>query len=455
MTKDSSFKKRSICCFLIGCLTLFASSALTASESFIYGDALPNAPELAYRGQYSVGVRTLDFINPQQLDFSQITETDSSPLADRSLKIEIWYPAIVPEGKEQRTEYQDHLLSKKQFTIEGRALRNAKAATGASSHPLIIISHGHPGSRILLAYLAENIASKGYIVAAIDHTDSTHAEQYQNNFGSTLYHRSKDQLFTLNKIDELSQVKSNFLYNIVDVNRSAIIGYSMGGYGALNSAGAGYSTGFVALANVSKLIPNNQLQVMQAGNKQYQASQDKRIRAIVSIAPWGGAASLKAFGVPKGLAAWDSNGLSGMTVPSMFIVGTDDQTVFYEGGVKSLYDDAINSDRYLLVFDNAQHHLATHPPPPEAIQPLDFHHYEEAVWSLKRLNNINQHFITAFLDSTLKDGKNSKYLRLIENSNEGQWSQNKDGSFNDEHTAWIGFPKASAAGMHLYHQLRE
>jgi len=35
----------------------------------------------------------------------------------------------------------------------------------------VIISHGYPGNRFLLSHLAENLASKGFVVAAPDHPD--------------------------------------------------------------------------------------------------------------------------------------------------------------------------------------------------------------------------------------------------------------------------------------------
>ncbi len=37
--------------------------------------------------------------------------------------------------------------------------------------PLVFVSHGYPGSRYFMTYLT-NLESKGYVVAAIDHTDS-------------------------------------------------------------------------------------------------------------------------------------------------------------------------------------------------------------------------------------------------------------------------------------------
>ena len=72
----------------------------------------------------------------------------------------------------------------------------------AGPYPLLIISHGYPGNRFLLSHLAENLASKGYVVASIDHTDSTYSDQAA--FGSTLLNRPLDQLFVLNEMARLN-----------------------------------------------------------------------------------------------------------------------------------------------------------------------------------------------------------------------------------------------------------
>ncbi len=69
-------------------------------------------------------------------------------------------------------------------------MRNATPDKVASPYPLVIVSHGYPGSRVLLSYLTENLASKGYVVAAIDHTESTHGDT--KGFQSTLLNRAKD-----------------------------------------------------------------------------------------------------------------------------------------------------------------------------------------------------------------------------------------------------------------------
>ena len=57
----------------------------------------PDAPELAAYGEHMIGVRTLQFVNPSQIDVAKIDpklpKPDPLPRYDRPLTVEIWYPA--------------------------------------------------------------------------------------------------------------------------------------------------------------------------------------------------------------------------------------------------------------------------------------------------------------------------------------------------------------------------
>ncbi|MEB0292681.1 hypothetical protein QN351_19495, partial [Cryobacterium sp. 10C2] len=78
-------------------------------------------------------------------------------------------------------------------SLSGQAVRDASPDKAHGPYPLVIVSHGYPGNRFLLSHLTENLASKGYVVVAIDHTDSTYEDMQA--FSSTLLNRSLDQLF--------------------------------------------------------------------------------------------------------------------------------------------------------------------------------------------------------------------------------------------------------------------
>jgi len=419
---------------LPGCAT--NKNLSPATELFVNGDALPDAPELARRGEYKVGVRTLDFVNKGQVNVLK-SKGGVDPLYDRLLKVEVWYPAILPEGKKELTSYEDSFGSPLDstrpvvpFSFSGRALRDALPDTRSAAFPLLIVSHGYPGSRVLLSYLAENLASKGFVVLAIDHKESTHSDQ--QGFASTLLNRSKDILFILDQVAAAGQPNSNhFLSGLADANNTALIGYSMGGYGVMNVAGAGYSNQlaafFSAMAGGSKAIA-----ARTNNNAEYKASIDKRIKAVVAFAPWG---------MQRGV--WDAAGLKGVQVPVFFVAGNMDDISGYEDGTKAMFKGIKNSDRYLLTYQNARHNTAPNPPPAATMRPdafaKDYDHYAEPAWNEKRINNINQHFVTAFLGIHLQQKDYGKYLQLTEKSNDKPWA---------------GFKPRSSTGMELLHEVK-
>lgn len=406
-------------------------------DAFIIGDALPDAPELASRGTYKVGVRTVEFINKNQVDILH-SKAGADTLYDRLLKVEVWYPAIIPRGKKEIEVYDATLGIFKDtarplipFTFNGRALRNAAPDVSSGKFPLIIVSHGYPGSRLLLTYLTENLASKGYVVVAIGHTESTYSDRA--GFQSTLLNRPKDILFVLNQVTALSKANSkSFLAGIADADNTALIGYSMGGYGVLNAAGAGYSdkfdTAFSKMTGGSKA-----LEIRTADNPEFKASYDTRIKAVVAFAPWG---------MERGI--WDTAGLQELKVPVFFIAGSLDDISGYEKGTKAIFTGAVNANRYLLTYVNGRHNIAPNPPPPESLKPGvafdEYYHYAEPTWNSYRLNNINQHFVTAFLGIYLKQKEYEKYLSLPINSNEKTWS---------------GFKPRTSTGLELLHAMPE
>jgi predicted dienelactone hydrolase len=409
-------------------------STTTASNTFINGDILPDAPELSRRGEYHVGVRTMELINPNQVNVLQ-SKNGVDPLYDRPLKVEVWYPAIMPEGKTELTTYTDHFGSVMDssrpivpFTFTGRSLRDATPDKRSAAFPLVIVSHGYTGSRVLLSYLTENLTSKGFVVVAIDHTESTHADQ--QGFASTLLNRPKDILFILDQMATGAKSPGNFLSGLVDADNTALIGYSMGGYGVLNVVGAGYSdklSGFFSsITGGSKSIL-----VRTTNNETYQTSTDKRIKAVVAFAPWG---------MKDGV--WDAEGLKGVTVPVFFVAGNLDDISGYENGTRAIYKGITNADRYLLTYENARHNIAPNPPPALTIAnekfAKDYEHYSEPSLNERRINNINQHFVTAFLGMLLQHKDYGKYLQVQERSNEKPWT---------------GFKPRASTGMELLHAM--
>lgn len=415
---------------------LFIDEAKAQAPSFIYGDALPDAPDLAMRGDFSVGVRTMELVNKDQPDINNI-EQGAAPLYDRKMLVEVWYPAT-PTGQDSLATYTDVLgipgnpnRPVVPFTFFGRAFRNAEPDLGQGPYPLLIVSHGYLGSRHLMSYLTENLASKGYVVVAIDHPESTHSNP--GKFTSTLYYRALDDLFVLNQMAAFGrQGSESFLSGLVNADMTALIGYSMGGYGVLNAAGAGYSPQMVQM--FGQLSGGNKaIESRVSGNAAYQAAMDDRIKAIVAFAPWG---------MQRG--AWNAEGLKGITVPTFLVAGDKDDVSGYEDGVKAIYEGIENAEKYMLVYQNARHNVAPNPPPTASYAPgLDlneYYHYAEPVWDQRRINNINQHFLTAFLGIKLKGLDYGSFLDLTKDALEESWK---------------GFKPRTSIGLELWRGLPE
>lgn len=389
-----------------------------------------DAPELAARGRFGVGVRTIEIVHREQPDILRFDkDTGKAPLSDRVLPIEVWYPAVIPAGVEERVVYESAMPGAaapdvpKTFRIPGKALRDAAPVKGAL-FPLVVVSHGYPGSRTFLTWLTENLASKGYVVAAIDHTDSVFGEQ--RGFASTLLNRAADQTFTMDALTTRAADAADFLHGLMDPDRVAIVGYSMGGYGALATAGAGYKRG----GGSARAIPGGYFDGWLAGSPAYDARPRGRIKAMVAIAPWG---------TQPQNNNWDAQGLSGLRVPSLFIMGDHDDVSGYES-MRKTFEGAVNSDRYLLLYENARHNVGGNPPPPEALGKFTTQaFFDEPVWRKERISAINQHFITAFLDLYLKsDQSRREYLTLPEKS-------------PDRNATWKGFQPRWALGLEWRH----
>jgi predicted dienelactone hydrolase len=387
-----------------------------------------DAPALAAYGTHSIGVRTLQVVNPNQIDVLQIDPKAPKPAVlpryNRPITLEVWYPAQA--GATGNTTLRALVRDgKTEVGLQGRAVRDAAPASG-TAFPLVIISHGFPGNRFLLSPIAENIASKGYVVASIDHTDSTYDVFTKNplSFASTLVNRPLDQVFVLNAMARQSKDSASFLNGLVDAERSAVVGYSMGGYGALITAGAGVTQKAVDSDVAPVIVPHGLLGVHVAGSATQQALFDKRIKTIVAIAPWGHIRGM-----------FDAQTVSSIKVPALWLAGSVDDVSGYDN-IRATWQGATGVDRTLLTFENANHNAAAPMPAPLEAQAVDpktgatmANHYIDAVWDNVRMNNIAEHYITAWL---------GKYLKSDESM---------DAYFDP--AAWKGFPPRTAKGLKI------
>ncbi len=397
-----------------------------------------DAPELAQFGEYDIGVNTLEIIARNRVDVVDTERGGENIIYDRSLMVEFWYPADLgdqePGGVYEVITRNPEIIAE----LHGKAVREAEPDASGGPYPLIIISHGHPGNRFLMSHTAESLASKGYIVASIDHTDSTY-ESVQN-FQSTLYNRPFDQRFVLDTLAGLQGNNPDF-GDMIDGDTVGIIGYSMGGYGLVNNLGGGYSDDMV---DNFLAPPNGLLAEHTTGNPEYRNNLDSRIKAGVAVGPWG-----------KNLNLWRDSDLEGIDVPTFYIAGSADTVSGYENGTRAIFEGAVNSDRYLLTFKNAGHNAGAPIPLPHEIRDSEDQtgagHYIDPVWDNVRMNNIMDHFVTAYFDYYLKgDESKLEYFNLVEDGADAIYSM-RNGEPADNHTYWKGFGAGTAVGLKMEH----
>ena len=400
-----------------------------------------DAPELAHVGSEAVGVKTLHLVQHRQFDvLAYDAASGSAPLADRLLTVDLWYPAR-PAPNAPHVVYAASLPSEPpappaHFSIPGMAVRDAPVM--GTGHPLIIVSHGYSNDPAAMTWLTENLASKGYVVAAIHHEDPPITDRVR--FVEPVMRRPLDVAFVTKSLQNTLGAD-----HLVDPARIALVGYSMGGYGVLTAAGATLDPDGGAV----KGVPGGLMQPYARGGALRGALAVEGLRAVVAISPAGGGS----------LAAWGAEGVAMITAPMLLISGDHDRTVDYKTGARAIFDMASGTQRYLLTFKEGGHAMGLSPAPDSMRRRLwDQDWFEDPVWRKERINAINAHFITAFLDRYVKgDESRAPYLDVpVTESSTGAWPGATAPLAYDAYspgtpgiTVWKGFQRNHAAGLEL------
>jgi predicted dienelactone hydrolase len=197
-------------------------------------------------------------------------------------------------------------------------------STAASPNkPIIVFSHGLGSVRTDLRYLAEHLASHGYVVAALEHPGSneTHVKQALALKAPLLeaeefLNRPKDISFVLDELQLLNQ-KPGSLQGKLASDRAMVVGYSLGGSTALSLAGAE-----LQLTQLKQRCPGDVLAFSLGENSQCVAKslpedhyqlRDPRIKAAIALSP----TTSLLFG---------ETGLTQLAVPTLITAASADKT---------------------------------------------------------------------------------------------------------------------------------
>lgn len=246
-----------------------ASLALAATVTFAISSTA-NAVTLggALTGAYNVGTTSYNF-----LDSDRDETFTANPTDKRELTAQIWYPttaAGVPApywedslvrgfAESRGVPPSDSAAIAPAFQlIQSRATSGAAIANDQAKYPVLFYSHGFGGLHKDNTFLAEELASQGYIVVGINHTYDAGATTFEDgrtvvqdrNFKDALEAAAISQDFaTINRLstaavniraadvsfvlDELEKLNvsddKNLLTGYLDLAKVGIFGHSLGG----------------------------------------------------------------------------------------------------------------------------------------------------------------------------------------------------------------------------------
>lgn len=245
-------------------------------------------------------------------------------------------PQFSPITSQLSFPFDPSELGSEQFQVLGLQLNDQKrnrkipvdvywSNSATADKPVIVFTHGFGSVRTDMRYLAEHLASHGYIVAALEHPGSNATSvnlAIKNNWRivqpQEFLDRPRDISFVLDELEKLNQTAKNPLQGKIATNNAMVIGYSFGGGTALAIAGAE-----LQIENLKQRCQNNvtvlsfgetlQCIAQELPNNRYQL-RDDRIKRAIALSP----TTALMFG---------QTGLSKLQVPTLVWAASADKTV--------------------------------------------------------------------------------------------------------------------------------
>lgn len=190
--------------------------------------------------------------------------------------------------------------------------------------PVIVFSNGFGSVRTELRYLAEHLASHGYVVVALEHPGSNEANinsalQGKNRVvkPQEFLYRPQDISFVLDELEKLNQTANNPLQGKLATTNAMVVGYSFGGGTALALAGAELQLERLKQRCKKNLVVLSLGEAMQCiaqelPENSYQL-RDTRIKQAIALNP----TTSLIFG---------ETGLTKVQVPTLVLSGSADKT---------------------------------------------------------------------------------------------------------------------------------
>ena len=232
---------------------------------------------------------------------------------------EIWYPAAAQHaGQDLVAATRDSFPDTDGGAPRGQAaVRDAEARPG--TYPLVVFSHPSGAHRRTATFLCTHLASHGYVVAALDHSEVV-APELAPGAGQTAAQRAaRVDAWIVNRVPDVRFLLDHLLGGAwdspaaLDPTRVGIVGHSFGGWTAL------------AAPDV-----------------------ERRIGAVVALAP-GGSAQPRPGIIPATLGfGWLRD------VPTLYLAADRDVSTPL-AGIVELFGRTPASQRHLVILRRADH----------------------------------------------------------------------------------------------------
>jgi predicted dienelactone hydrolase len=322
----------------------------------------------------------------------------------------MWYPASNPDNLEEKIKYPYEIKLGAPLgnvsiaSSQGQAIREAPFDFSTNPYPLVVLSPGFSIGSSSYAWLAEHLASYGFVVISPEHRETLDPA---NELWRAAITRPQDILTVFSYVDEQMGPGGVFA-GLVDPGLVAVVGHSYGGYTSLAAAGAGIDTDAFRsqCESVSEtdepgawlceqLLPHMADMASLAGldsipDGLWPARADPRVDAIV---PMAGDAFF--FG---------QAGLAEIDAPVMAIGGTNDDDSPYLWGTHPSYEYASSQKKVRIALEGAEHMIFTGPceSTPRLLTFFTDEFCSDASWDRNYAHSLVKHFTTAFLLSELK-----------------------------------------------------
>lgn len=377
---------------LVLSLGLFVGTRPQKCADTVCTDKRPDAPPFGVPGPYPVGSRVLE-------------SGDEPPLA-----MKMWYPAL-PEGdpEEGATYPYEIKLGAPLGTVQiassaSEAAQDASFDLVQGPYPLVVLSPGFAIGATSYSWLAEHLASYGFVVIAAEHRETLDP---QNGLWRAAVTRPQDILAVFAYVDAAVE-PGGMLEGLIDPEVTAVVGHSYGGYTVLAAAGAQIHTASfeahceearktedptawlcdMLLPRIADMADLAGLEAIPEGL--WPNAADPRVDAIVSMA-----GDAYFFG---------QRGLTNVDVPVLAIGGTLDSDTPLGWGPQPSYEYSSSPTKALLGLNDAEHMIFTNTC--EAIRWyakwLFGEFCSDSVWNRNQAHDLIGHFTTAFLLAELK-----------------------------------------------------